>query len=383
MIDVAGYEGAPGEGFLVAWGRAAVHEGDDLVNPATAARTAWSEEELEALAENGDLFVLPRPLPIGDEYLEHHLVVLHIVRFATFAKALYIDTGQAGGILSSRRTGDAHFYVFENQTAFDQIAKKLCTQIVAAVLFDERLKAEERNRLLEAGVVLNSHEPFVNALRVCFSPRPKALREVVSGKLSATSREQFDDMLGSLDLLARAERTPTDTIRAEYVLKYQKGLIPSGGGIDVPVALRAVSAMHAVGGELKQIVAADYPFIEAPSPLHMQALVAASAEFHFTAVGESLGDRLARLIQLRYLARALEGEETRLTPSTLLRLAELGDHTELRHKPSASARCAKSLRSRSWRRKRSGQSPSTCWATSPVSSMRASAWRSRSSQAAA
>ncbi|MDB4942642.1 MAG: hypothetical protein JWP97_2176 [Labilithrix sp.] len=334
MTDVVGYEAAPSEGFLVAWGAAAIRDEDSLVNPATGMRVEWSDDEVKALEENGDLVLLPKPLPIGEEYAKHHLVVLQVAKLSAYSKAFHIDTQQAGGIVGSHWTKRYHFYVFENDFAFDQMAHRLCTQIVTAVL-SGAFTDTERDRLIEAGLILDSYDPFLNALRVWFSPRRPALRQVVSGKLSEFHRERFDQMLGDLEELEAAAEAETETelARSEMFLKYQNGVVPPGGGLNVPVALRVLHAMNGVSSELQQIVSDEFPFIEDPPPLHVQSLVAASAEFHFAPVGESLGEQLSRLIQLRYLSNALEGKETRIKPTTLARLTDLGGETNLSHKP--------------------------------------------------
>ncbi|MBX3506898.1 MAG: hypothetical protein KF895_15570 [Parvibaculum sp.] len=340
MSKLIGYEGGPAGDYVLAWGSAALRVGDELRNPGAQLSVPWDEEEVASLVEEGALFLVPKSFEIPDEYNDSHVIVLQIARKSNFAKALHIEPGRVGGIISARHYDACHLYVFADEMAFEQAARQLCTQIAEAVL-KGKFSPEERNVLLEAGLVASSKDPYINALRVWFSPNRANLKQLVCSRLDEESCSRFKVLLERLETLSeRGARSSDGRLQSlDYVMKYDDGLIPDSGGIDSLTLLRFAGALRTIDRDLSTFgVPWEYPFLHNAKGLHLETLLPRSAEFHFATVGDTLADRLARLVQLQMLARALEGDVDVLSDDpkahdALFKIANIGEGTRLRHKP--------------------------------------------------
>lgn len=210
------------------------------------------------------------------------------------------DTGKAGGLVVHGHDDRHQVYVFESPTTFDAYCKRATTALLQTLLYEERTDAQRRH-LVRAGLVLAGGDPALNALRVMLTPadRRDRSREIALKRVREEHQAAFKDILWALT-----------TDKPEYVIKYKDGF-SKGGGLDLNDAAKIVNSANATHEPFTGHMARVYPFLRSPPPPRLRDLKgAASAHFHFVAniSGHPLGERVARLLELRLLEQSLAGE---------------------------------------------------------------------------
>lgn len=165
------------------------------------------------------------------------------------------------------------------------------------------------DELLRLGLTLHSGHAFLLAAWVHVSEHDSFVEELARANLrSDDSRSDFDEILSSFRLLDR-----------NYELIYEGG-VAEGGGIDLNVAAKTFSNLHYIHQQIAPTLGRDYPCLQrAFAPPRFQEMRAASAHITFSAGPPTrpLGERLARVVELRAIRAALEGrapEEVKANP---------------------------------------------------------------------
>jgi hypothetical protein len=224
------------------------------------------------------------------------------------------------------------YYVFATLEAFDSYCRDVSRQVVHEHFYPSRSTPAERRSLLRSALVLQSQHPGLNALRV-FGADPVS-RERTTQLARARLRSE-QDQVRFQELL---EALTTDE-SAEYLIKYQDGIADGGGGLDVDDAVRVLGSAKATHQPFVKEMLRLHPYLEAPPPPRLHRMKAASASLFFTAhlSGRPLGERVARMLELRMLERSLSGEavvadQTKLEKA-LRTLRAPSEHTKVSHTP--------------------------------------------------
>jgi hypothetical protein len=297
-MRIVGFEGNMPSNTLVSWGVAAVQTEDHRVLNGTTGRDS-SVERFDELVERGFVTRLPHTLDVDSRHNGLGLVVVVINMELGYAQHLTIDTGRAGGLLAHRRAGGFQYYVFSSLRSYDDYANEVVSGILELVLFQERDPAAQFE-LVQAGLVVHSAHPHLNAVRVYLSGNNDLVRSLARASVtSPADRQVFEGLLETLDLLD-----------SDYELVYEDG-IAEGGGFDIDVAVATFRGLLDIHKTLSPYLRNTYSFLrDAFMPPRLHHMKAGSARLSFTAGGEghSLGERLARVIEIRAIEAVLRGD---------------------------------------------------------------------------
>jgi len=297
MAEVVAFEGKRNARLFVAWGTAAIRDGDTLRNATRGVSSAFEVEEFNSLVRDGALTELPKPIEVETEVGTRPLVVLEIEIAEGFDHELHIDRNRVTTVVASFSSGTHQYYVFDGHESFRRVAEVLIGQILECLLYLEDW-TDPHERLLRSALALDAHHPIVNALRAFRSKNAATFLAV------ARSNLRTDEARGVFES-AWLAFTSTDL---RYVLKYKGGLVREEGGMqigDVAKLMRSIQLAHPF---LASNIPRRYPFLQRPPETQLYELKAASAEFHFTVPQVSLGERLARYLELGLFERALDGD---------------------------------------------------------------------------
>ena len=297
MTSIVAFEGSLDDDYHATWGTAALQVGDELVNPTTGFRGPI--QLLRELSESGSLFVLSKPIPLPDESQETPLILIAVNSKSPFASTLAVDMGRHGGLLKRAKSDGAICFVARDADALRQYTKDAAHKVIANVLA-EKQASENSLAHVGAGLALDPSHPYLNALRVHFAPGASDRLETLARSCTrgAKGREAFEEFLRALRNAGQ-----------RHVLSYRDG-ITTGGGIDVSYAVEIFGDLSKVIKELRKDVQNNFPFLPSPPLPRLSAMHSGSADLEFVAdVQEAtLGERVARYLELRALERALQGD---------------------------------------------------------------------------
>lgn len=327
MTRIIGFEGAL-HGALVSYGAAALLLDEGTVKNSVSKAIAPLDEN-EAL---GNFTKFRSPLELDGDFTEFDLIVLAIDRSLRVADFLVPDTGRLGGYLQQRRDKPYIYYIFQDRRSFQQYCNE-ATWAITDVILQEGLNQNDVDELIRACLVLSPRDALLLALRVHFSAKPESARRSAERLLSSEAIPTFREFLAALS-------QPKDS---EYQIKYERG-IAGDGGLDLEVAVRQLRALRIVHQKLEPEIRRRLPFIgdagQIPE-LRFQTLRAASAQFGFGVLGQTLRDRVIRYYELQLLAEVVSGK----LPSNLIKDITLQDQltellappdTDVQHRPIGS-----------------------------------------------
>ncbi|HYQ02313.1 MAG TPA: hypothetical protein VER96_26745 [Polyangiaceae bacterium] len=296
MAEIVAFEGKRNSRLFVAWGTAAIRDGEALINTTRQISAEFDPAEFQMLVSEGVLTELAAPIGISEEDAANPLVVLEIDVAEGFETELYLDRNRITTVLASSISGTRHCYVFASHEVFRQVANTLISQFLHCLLYVEKWK-EGHDQLLRSAIALDAHHPVVNALRATRSKSPDAFLPIAKNNLrTEEARSVFES--------AWAAFTHDDL---RYVLKYKGGLVRDEGGIQIGDVAKLMRLLQSAHGVLASSIARLHPFLDRPPETQLYELKAASAEFHFTVPPVSLGERLARYMELQMFEQALDG----------------------------------------------------------------------------
>lgn len=295
--EVFAFEGNLPSEKVVSWGTAAIRRNGRVWNPVTGREC--SEADAQDLVDDGHLSLLPTPIRLTAAHANRPLVVTTIRLEAVYSEYLLADTGRVGGLAGSTRSGGYQVYVFTDIEAFDRYATPVIDDLLHRVLFKESEGEGIKKELVTLGLTLNSAHPFLLATKVHISSHDPFVRELARANLrDAESTRAFDDALTSFLRL-----------ESDYELIYEGG-VAEGGGLDLDVATQTFNNLSYIHRHLAPTLAKDYPFLrDAFAPPRFQEMRAASAHLSFSTGPQDLplGQRLARVVELRAIEAALGG----------------------------------------------------------------------------
>jgi len=294
------FEGSPlaAAEIPVAWGAAAILDGDTLVNSTTGQRSHASR--LAALAEAGHLVRLQEPIAIRKGQADP-VVVLVVDTAHPLAWYLRASSKKVPGIIASAMFGDIAVSGFASRELFNDFRKSTVDRIAKGILYEE-VSADLLPLALKAGLVLGARDPMLNAIRVQYSDvntRDRAER------LTRASLND-EDLVRKFDEIREAM-----SAKASFGIDYEQG-VAKGGGLDVDNAVKILTATKNAHDQLQEVVVLRYRALNRPPPPRLNDLEAASAHLTFTSVlddeaKQSLGDRVARYLELKLLEESLNG----------------------------------------------------------------------------
>lgn len=297
MAEVVAFEGKRAPRVFVAWGTAAVRDGDELLNTTRQVSSKIDADEFQTLVDQGVLTKIDAPIAVSEDDSSRQLVVLEIDVAEGFEDALFLDRNRITTVLASSIAGTRHYYVFDGHDTLRAVAETLISQFLRFLLYLDTWN-DSHDQLLRSAMALDAHHPVVNALRASRAKNPDAFLQIARSNLrTETAKATFES--------AWAAFTQKDL---RYVLKYKGGLVREEGGMqigDVGKLMKSLQSAHAV---LAGTIVRSNPFLARPPEPQLFEQKAASAEFHFTVPPVSLGERLARYLELQMFEKALDGQ---------------------------------------------------------------------------
>ncbi len=329
MIEVFAFEGTMPTDKAASWGGAALRDGARVWNPGTG--RSCSEEDARRLIADGHLTALPAPVQVEPRYRNRPLIVAIVRTSAPYSSFLVADTGKLGGLAAHGRTHGFVVYVFVNQSAFDRYARSVIDDLLHRILFGEDMDDAGRNELARLGLMLHSEHPFLLATWVHLATHDEFVEEIARASLRGEDNvHTFEDAL----LAFRS-------LDADYELIYDGG-VSEGGGMDLDVAANTFNNLHYIHRQIGPTLERDFPFLHRGfAPPRFQEMKAASAHITFSAGPRDrpLGERLARVVELRALQVALAGgapSEIRANPrfqQAVRAVVDPGPQTVVMHRP--------------------------------------------------
>lgn len=295
---IIGYEGRRRDSVSASWGAAAIEDGDFIVNGMTLTRRHYDEKErADFLA--GPLTPVEPPIEISLGKNDRP-VVLGIERREF--DVLTAPRPTKGELMTSSEDGDTLFFVFDELPSFESYADRFAKHVATTLLAPNASRDDARTHaMLNLVSAITPHHYAINALNAFYAndASPDVRRLIWRTLVQPENRlEEFDLILDALE---------SDPL-ANMQLKY-KGGIADGGGVDVTDLRKVASSLAAAHEALAPLVRKLYPFLPEAHPSRVESMKAASATFEFRAAveGESLGEKVARYIELKLLERALAG----------------------------------------------------------------------------
>ena len=298
MARVIGYEGQRDPRALVSWGSAALVKDDTLINASTRVRMKFTSKDVASFAKNGSISPLTEPLEIADAATDDALVVVEISR-SKWDSILLVDPGRIGDLIAKKGFTKTHVYVFRNTASFDLYRKEVVDRVLNEILYKEPDR-KSGDTLVRTGLILDAHHPALNATKVIRSANPTIAKGIAEANMrSDLDRARFQSIYSAL---ASKEE--------DYTLKYDKGMA-DGGGMDVDKVVFVIGAVKTVGQQLSRLIEKDYAFLERPPPTRLWEMKAASATFTFKSKrkNQSLGEKVARYLELNLLQEAIGGKD--------------------------------------------------------------------------
>jgi hypothetical protein len=295
--EIVGVEGIVPDDAPVAWGAAAVSDGERLYNNFTGVSTPLAD--LTRLRDEKHLHVFKKPLAITDDDALDELIVLMVNRRTDFEDSLRPDPGRLGGVVTHAHSKAWRYYVFSGRDAFNVYATVAAHTVIEQVLYAGPPRTAHNRDLVRIALTLAPGHPELNALRAYLDERPNVERLARASVRPATSMQAFD-------LLLAAMRSEAE----DYELKYEHGAA-EGGGFDVDIAITTLRAIESANDEFSPFLQRNYPFIKAVPPPRLREMLAASAELHFVPniQGRPLGERVARYLAIYFLQQSLSGNK--------------------------------------------------------------------------
>lgn len=297
MPEVVAFEGKRAPRVFVAWGTAAVRNGDELLNTTRQVSSKIDADEFLTLVKQGILTEVDAPITVSEDDSERQLVVLEIDVAAGFEDALFLDRNRITTVLASSIAGTRHYYVFDGHDTLRAVAETLIGQMLRCLLYLDAWK-DGHEHLLRSAMALDAHHPVVNALRASRAKNPDTFLQIARSNLrTEAAKATFES--------AWAAFTQKDL---RYVLKYKGGLVREEGGMQIGDVGKLMKSLQSAHGVLAGTIARTNAFLERPPEPQLFEQRAASAEFHFTVPPVSLGERLARYLELQMFEQALDGQ---------------------------------------------------------------------------
>lgn len=296
---VVAFEGNLGDDVPLSWGTAAIEHKGQLLNPVTHRTSPL--RRLRDLVDGGFLAELPTAIEIREEYVADVVIVLAFDTKVGANGRLFVDTGKCGGLVAHSRKGARQFYIFAGKTSFDQYCELVIADLINGILYAEQPNALQRDQLLRVALILNSAHPEANALKAYYSD-DDFVRELCEA--------QFGEQPGGMARFRELLEALRSTSDQRYGLVYEGGAA-EGGGFDVDVVRATFDNLTTLHENIEHYILGANSFLAAnvPGPRLVRA-EAASAKFFFAAEieGRSLGEKVARYIELRTIARLLRGD---------------------------------------------------------------------------
>lgn len=327
---IVGIEGLVPDDAPVAWGAAALSDGNRLYNNFTGVSTPIAD--LERLRDQKHLHVFKHAIEVSDEDAIDELVVLMLNRASHFESLLRPEPGRLGGVVTHTHRKAWRYYVFSSRDAFAVYANVAADNVIENVLYTGNPGTAENKDLVRVALTLVPGHPELNALRAYLDGRVNVARLARASVKSAAA-------IAAFDLFLAAMKSET----GDYELKYENGAA-EGGGFDVNVAISTLRAVEAANDAFTPFLQRNYPFIkEVPAP-RFREMRAMSAELHFApkVEGKPLGDRVARYLSIYFLQQSLIGEKppevalSRNLSQALRTIARPTESTTLKQKRLAS-----------------------------------------------
>lgn len=295
--EIVGVEGVVPDDAPVAWGAAAVSDGERLYNNFTGVSTPLAA--LARLRDERHLHVFKKPLKVSDEEALDELVVLMVNRTGNCEETLRPETGRLGGVVTHKHTKRWRYYVFSSRDAFSVYANVAANSVIEKVLYTGPPRSADNRYLVRAALTLVPGHAELNALHAYLDDRANVER-------FARASVRPSEALVAFDLFLAAMRSDA----VDYELKYEHGAA-QGGGFDVNIAITTLQAIESANDELSPYLQRNYPFIKEVPPPRFREMRAESAELHFVpnVEGRPLGDRVARYLAIYFLQQSLRGEK--------------------------------------------------------------------------
>lgn len=299
--SILGFEGVPPSSAPIAWGLAVLAHDERLFHSATRSPVS---ESLDELVSQSRVSALPRAIEVDERFVQETPVVLMVSRDPELRSYLRIDPGRAGGGIETLRTSTHVYYAFRSFEQFCAVRDTEANTVVREVLGRSPPVAEAR-RVLRSALVLHARHPELLALSMHFTPG-RHKRAALS--LARASLASSDDALNRFNAMHDACSASFEALR----LKYEDG-VATGGGLDVDVASRILTAFKNAGNRLQTIYQGQLDFLPKSAPLpRLRTLEAHSAELVFasrTDAKDTLGERVARHFLLSLVTEALVAPE--------------------------------------------------------------------------
>lgn len=172
MSFIVGFEGAPSTEFDITYGAAAIRDNDTLLNAVTKSSSNFSL--FDKYVKSGALYCIPEPIPfeyfdynddlwviaINEKYQYHKLLIDYFNEPDSIYKTLYKNSSFRS---SSVYMHGVTYIIISKLQKIDfssYVCKRILQKIFSAQSFDE-----ESLDLVKCGLLLDPHQPYLNAIR--------------------------------------------------------------------------------------------------------------------------------------------------------------------------------------------------------------------------
>ncbi len=328
-IKLIGFEGGGATNVDVAWGAAAFIHDKRLFNAVT--KLSVGEDELDDYVVSGAITLLPRALIMDDVYKDTSCYVARLNIDSKLYTYLNIHKNVLTGVIDTHTYKDSKIYLFSDLKDLNLYAKRAIDALVSSALSATSLP-DNINSILSAGYILDSTNPYINALKVYATDSNNRLlaKELALLNLrNEKEKEKFNVFLEALE-------NEVD----DYMLHYQGG-VTTGGGMDIVYiqkVLSSLSVLHSkTSGYLEEMFRPIRSYFKSP---RLGELASGSAKLHFKTKieEESIAERVARYLELDLISKVIGGEkipEIVKDPKVsraVREIVELDESTNLQHK---------------------------------------------------
>jgi len=299
MTRIIGFEGRLTDDVFVTYGAAAIELADNsIVNSFTGIK-----QPRQLLTADDVISYFKQPWIIDEALDDAQLVVVAVRRgISQWDDEFLPDAGRLGGCLGVKREKPFAFLLLRDRKAFRLYADETAWNCTEGVL-GERWQSSDAEQIIRCALVLSPRDPTLLALRVFLSTDKDTSKRTAERLLQNAGHGAIARYRSFL----RACEQPKETL---YVLKYEDG-DQTVGGLNLNVAVKQLEALEALTKRLRPYLKDSLPFIandvDLPE-LRFQHLKAASAELGFGVLGQTLGDRVLRYLELEALGKLFRGE---------------------------------------------------------------------------
>jgi hypothetical protein len=292
--SVIGLEGIVPTTAVVAWGAAAIRNGEALQNSLSGAKI--SVAKLHQL----DVTLFEARVALNEVTEDAPLIAVMVNRASILQRYFKADPGREGVVLGHGYSKNWWYYVFQNRSLFDVYAHTVADRVLKYLFKQTHLAAESTGDMLRWALVLTPSHPVLNALRVHVANKPEIMEKFARASLrSVEAKEDFQHILDAL-------RGGTST----WVLKYEGG-IAEGGGLDVPDTAKTFNEVDVAQQHVIPYVRTKFPFLQKPRGARVAFFEAASATITFKPIvkDQTIGDMVARYLTMYWVQEMLRGNK--------------------------------------------------------------------------